>query len=230
MTGQNNRPRGRPSKAEEAAILGNLYEVAFHHFLLHGLERGSLKAIAQEAGVSRQMIYKRFGTRQQLFEESVNARRQLTVRMADLDRLDTLDHPQEVLEEIGLKMLERLLRPHSIDIARKVYAGLHRFPTMAEAEGGLIQELYARINDYIGQCAIRFGVDIVADDIRDAGRDFRSLITGLAHPVYLGWGKAPRPADRPAMIRRIVRRFLRSYGLGDDVVSTMYKPPRASSG
>lgn len=57
------RPRKRPADEQRAAVL----LAARHVFAAHGLRGATIEGIAQQAGVTRQVVYEQFTDRQELF-------------------------------------------------------------------------------------------------------------------------------------------------------------------
>ena len=65
------RPRGRPTAADSLPI-DVILTVALKHFATMGYEGASLRTINRELGVSHNLIYERFGTKEDLWRAAVD--------------------------------------------------------------------------------------------------------------------------------------------------------------
>ncbi|MGW6697404.1 TetR/AcrR family transcriptional regulator [Nocardia sp. NPDC055049] len=66
-----NRGRGRP-KAGESVSIEDLLQATLRAFALHGYEGVSLRTLTRELGVSHNLLYQRFGTKDELWRAAVD--------------------------------------------------------------------------------------------------------------------------------------------------------------
>lgn len=207
------RARGRPSGEDSEEIHRKLRNVALRHFLTYGLDGASIVAISRESGVSRQLIHRRFGDKQQFFNEITSHRQGLFFANS---RMALEDHgsPYLVFLDLGRRMADNLLAKERIDLARVMYGALYRFGDIMAVERAALDRALAIVATYLQHILADHGITDV--DPREAARDFRSLINGLVTPVILGIGAPPPPDELDMLLDGIVRRFLRGLGLPDE--------------
>jgi TetR/AcrR family transcriptional regulator, mexJK operon transcriptional repressor len=133
-SGRNSEPvirrRGRPPTVKPEIIK----EAASRLFLGNGLRRTSMDAIAAEAGVSKQTLYRYYPTKDQLFVEVLTG---LTVGrvetgVSELMPAGALDRPEveKVLGALGLRLAATLLDPTYVALLRVVIAEADDFPEL----------------------------------------------------------------------------------------------------
>src|SRR5882762_8878906 len=67
-----NRPRGRPPKDAQFAPLDEVMVAAIEAFSLHGYNGVSLRTVNDQLGVSRNLLYQRFGSKAKLWRAAVD--------------------------------------------------------------------------------------------------------------------------------------------------------------
>jgi AcrR family transcriptional regulator len=113
-----------PNMKREAIV-----EAAKQLFLKEGYG-ASMDAVAIEAGVSKQTVYKHFGSKEALFVAVVETLSgELLGSLDGSDRL--LSSPRAGLVAFGLRYIEFRLMPSSIALHRIVVAEASRFPELA---------------------------------------------------------------------------------------------------
>ena len=65
------RAAGRPNRDDAALIHARILDAALAEFLAHGFGAASIEGIARTARVNKDTIYRQFGTKEQLYRESV---------------------------------------------------------------------------------------------------------------------------------------------------------------
>lgn len=208
------RPRGRPTSREAGTMQAQLVAIALRHFTMFGFDAASIEAIAREAGVTRQGIYQRFGSKKDFFDAVMRQREEQFY--ADLTLSPTADpaDPTEVLFDYAWRTVCHLHSPDRIALSRAMAAGLHRFPEIASLQQDSFDRATSRICAYL-ETALRHD-GIARTDCRDAAEDLRSLLNGLATPVVLGLATIPGPGERAARIGGLLQRFMRGIGLQPD--------------
>src|SRR6185503_11814910 len=108
--------RGRPRDPERGR---RILEAAQSHFNEHGLERASVDAIAEDAGVSKMTVYSNFASKEGLFQAVVRDR---TAAVAGVPGAGALDpgEPQKALLAIGARFLA-LARGDALGAMRSIY-------------------------------------------------------------------------------------------------------------
>lgn len=117
------------SKAEDIRI------AAQKLFLRHGLQGTSMDAIAAEANVSKQTVYRYYSGKDQLFAEVLGAMTYERLR-SDLTELQpssplSLAEVEEVLTTISHRIIDFLLAPNYVALLRVVIAEVRDFPELA---------------------------------------------------------------------------------------------------
>ncbi len=205
------RNPGRPSLQEGEKALNNLYRVAMHHFLLKGLDGANIQTIAREAGVSRQMIHNRFGSKKQFFEEVTrNVETRLFFDEIDIEHRADTDDPYSVLNYIGNEMMDLFLSPDYVETFRILNVVLSQHPEVARLHARAQDRVFATIGKHLRAAAEQQNIKI--EKSKKAGRDFVSLIYGLALPTIQGTSERPSTRWQRREIREIVDRFLRGLG------------------
>ncbi|WP_419709628.1 TetR/AcrR family transcriptional regulator [Pseudomonas sp. NFX224] len=205
--------RGRPTAEVSNEQLARLIHIAFRHFLEFGPDRASVQAIAAEAGLTRQSIYARFGSKAGFVASVVGSRGaeffgQFSIELERDERA-----PAVVLTEYAIAVVDQLLLEERITMARALFAGLHRYPELRKAERATYLATFAMLATYFERVAAREGLAL-ADSLFVA-RNFTAQLTGFQLPLVLGTGTLPSPTKRAQQIRRIVSMTLRGIGLKD---------------
>src|SRR3982075_103182 len=66
------RPRGRPRKDDQLAPADQVLAAAIEAFSVHGYNGVSLRTVNDELGVSRNLLYQRFGSKAELWHAAVD--------------------------------------------------------------------------------------------------------------------------------------------------------------
>jgi TetR/AcrR family transcriptional regulator len=168
-------PRGRPPKHSEFAPADKVMAAAIEAFSVHGYHGVSLRTVNAELGVSRNLLYQRFGSKAELWRAAVDwAFRPLvdSVTTADDETADPM---------IRLRMMIRNFIEYS---APKPY--LARLVTVESASAtDRIEYLY---RNYIEPVQARFGP--VFDLLREQGR-IKNIPTSLFYFQLTSGGLAP---------------------------------------
>lgn len=201
---------GRPRAKEASTRLDNILSVAAQVFLSEGFDGASVGAIAKLAGASKETLYARFSTKEELFEAVIT--RKTEILLQKFSRVLVQDRDTEaVLISYGLNLLNMMLSPEMQRLSRTLIAAAPKFPELAERFWKLCPELEQ------GQLAAYFETLIHARrlktfDPRKAAELFFSLCLGqfLFHAQLLVRNN-PSPKERKAHIEAAVRMFLAAY-------------------
>src|ERR1700737_642512 len=80
------RPRGRPRKDDQLAPVDQVMVAAIEAFSVHGYNGVSLRTVNDQLGVSRNLLYQRFGSKAELWRAAVDwAFRPFVESLRDVD-------------------------------------------------------------------------------------------------------------------------------------------------
>jgi TetR/AcrR family transcriptional repressor of mexJK operon len=123
-------PRGRVDKRR--AILDAAAEV----FGTQGYERASIDAIAAASGVSKPTIYSHFGTKEQLFRESI-AESAAEINSESMTAITALDVRSDAwrdgLYRLAAALVECQRSPCALSVQRQIHAEITRDPAVFDA-------------------------------------------------------------------------------------------------
>ena len=204
------RTPGRPSAKHAAARMDKILNTAADIFLQEGFDRASVASIAKVAGASKETLYARFPTKEELFEAVMS--RKTEILLKKFSQVLVQKHSiEKVLELYGLNLLYFMLSPEMQRLNRILISSAPQFPELASQFWRLCPEReQEQLATYL-ETQIAAGV-LVDTDTRKAAELFFSLCLGqfLVHASLLV-RKAPRTAERRAHIRAAVQMFLAAY-------------------
>lgn len=204
-------PDGPRAARKRAAILQAATEV----FLRDGYPGASMDEIAARSAVSKQTIYKHFGSKEALFVEIVTsmtgaAGDTVHNQIADLGKDEDL---ADYLQAYAYRQLSVVLTPRIMQLRRLVIGEVSRFPGLAQAlhDHGpkrAIGLLAAMIERLAGRGLL------TVDDPVVAATHFNWLIMSapLNAAMLLGDRGIPTPAELRRQAEEGVKVFLAAYG------------------
>lgn len=195
------RKRRSPSDARIVAAARRL-------FLARGLDGVNMDLIASEAGVARQTLYNRFGSKDAVFKAAIKEHWHELGHAADTT-LDPESPPRAVLDEVALRILAFVKDRQQIAMTRMIIAESIRQPSVAEAFFSLGKEpLLARFIAYISHARNTGWLSCPDPDL--AARQFLGMIQeSLLWPQVMGVGQQP---DESSVIEGAIEVFLKAYG------------------
>lgn len=199
------------STRKRRAILDAATEV----FLRSGYLGTNMDEIAALSEVSKQTVYKHFGSKEALFIEIVTS---MTGGAGDVvhNAVAELDEGGDIalyLRDYAERQLMTVLTPRLMQLRRLVISEVGRFPELARVlyERGP-QRAMAAIAATLGRLAERGLLQF--DDAADAASHFNWLV--MAAPInqamLLGDAAIPKPAELRRHAAEAVRIFLAAYG------------------
>lgn len=203
MTAAPKRGR-RPDPAKEAAIL----EAASAQFLERGYSV-SIDDIAAAAGVSKQTVYARFASKEDLFEASVRSGAdRLVGALFEASRQASL---ADALTELGLRYQEIVLDPRRVSMQRLLIAQAQQFPDLArrffDSGPGYVRQ---RLAAYLKSESENGRLNI--PDAGEAAENFLGLVKGADQlSALLGVGGSVNARQRRQKVARAVEAFLKIY-------------------
>jgi AcrR family transcriptional regulator len=169
------RPRGRPPKDAQLAPVDEVMAVAIEAFSVHGYNGVSLREVNDQLGVSRNLLYQRFGSKANLWRAAVD-----WAFSSLLEYLETADD-ETADPMVRLRMLIRNFIEYS---ATRPY--LARIVTVEGAARTERSEyLY---QNYIDPVQSHFMP--VFDQLREQGR-IKNIPTGIFYFLLTSGGSAP---------------------------------------
>lgn len=213
LTGQRRPGISEAIPAKRLQIL----EGARRIFRARGFDGASMADIAKAAGVSKGTLYVYFESKEELFKELVlEDRRRSAEQIVPLDTQDS--DPQRVLGAFGRSIVEMLVKPEHIAMARMVMAASEQFPAVGRVfyEAGPGHGI-ARLALYIETLANAGRLSVA--DPHLAAAHFLELCQGtIVKPRFFGITAAPSPEAIDQTVDAAVAVFMAAYG------------PRASRG
>lgn len=122
-------PAGRPTRDASEQLLQRILEAARVEFLNKGgIEGASMEGIAAAAGCSKLTLYRRFGSKEELFMTLVKKR---APNYALQFQVDPDGPPDEVLYQLGLVVAAFFFKPDNLKFIRLVVAEMARVEGLA---------------------------------------------------------------------------------------------------
>ena len=210
-----NPPGGTDGRGRSARKRRAVLDAAREVFLRGGYLGTNMDEIAALSGVSKQTVYKHFGSKEALFVEIVTS---MTTGAGDTvhDRLPEPaegDDLAEYLREYAYRQLTVVLTPDLMRLRRLVIGEVPRFPELARVlhEGGparAMRAMAALFERLAGEGRL------AVDDPETAASHFNWLV--MAEPVnramLLGDGAIPSQEELRRHAEDGVRVFLAAYG------------------
>lgn len=213
-------PRRMPGDAEAALSSSErkhraILRAAEELFLGAGFLGTNMDDVAAASGVSKQTVYKHFGSKEALFVELVSS---MTLAAGDEvhrpgsiagDEADVADFLRSYAE----RQLAVVLTPRLLQLRRLVIGEVGRFPGLARAlaEAGP-QRAIAGLADAFERRAARG--ELTVDDPGTAAATFNWLVMAapLNDAMLLGDASIPSPEDQRRHAAEAVRVFLAAHG------------------
>lgn len=115
-------PRGARRRQEIAAVAERV-------FLGHGFTETTVQMITEEAGASKETIYRHFRSKEELFSAVIRSRSQ-RVTGGNEAELSLDSPPREILHDLGLNLLRLLVSPDSLSLYRAIVTETPREPEL----------------------------------------------------------------------------------------------------
>lgn len=164
----------RPGRPKSEAKADAIREAAAILFMTEGVERTSMDAISQAAGVSKQTVYSHFNSKDDLFRACIASK----VQMYGLDesRLPVDVPVDAALQKVGRQLLTLLSDPEVIQMFRLMISEANAFPKVVHS----FHETGPRATlDHVARVFAHY-MDIDAQDprVHTAASEFVALIKG----------------------------------------------------
>jgi TetR/AcrR family transcriptional repressor of mexJK operon len=131
-------PRGDKRREEIATVAERV-------FLRRGFAETTMQIIAEEAGASKETLYRHFGSKEGLFSEIIRSR-SARITGGNQGDLSLEGPPREILSDLGLSLLRFLVSPDSLAFYRAVVTEVPREPELGrifytQGPGRLLNQL-----------------------------------------------------------------------------------------
>ena len=123
------RKLGRPPRDEAEELTQHIVAVAAGLFIRNGYAGTSIEAVAEQAQVGKNTIYRRYPTKSDLFQAVVD--REMEIVLPPIETIITGEDPTTILRHLATTLVEAALRPETTALQRLVIAEAERFPEIA---------------------------------------------------------------------------------------------------
>ncbi|MBE7212786.1 MAG: TetR/AcrR family transcriptional regulator [Gluconacetobacter diazotrophicus] len=188
-----------------------ILDAALAVFLRHGYERGSMDAIAAEAGVARRTLFNNFDTKRALFAAAIGRFWSAMPIAAISADPESAEDPAAGLRRMAAAIAEFWSHPDAVALARLVIVEGERFPELAtEFLGNNKVPALDDLVSYLDRLRGRALLSVADTDL--AARQFVGLVNEpLLWFRVLGNGEQYPPARRAYVVEEAVRTFLSRY-------------------
>ena len=133
MEAELTKPRrsGRPGGKAAETLDRHILATASRLFTENGYAGTSIEQIAAEAGAGKQTIYRRYESKEDLFEAAIFDLGEMLLRSAAIAEASSAD-PLTSLRETCRAWLNIATTPEAIAVNRALIADAHRFPSLAD--------------------------------------------------------------------------------------------------
>ncbi len=199
---------GRPTREEAQERSRRLLDIAQRHFLADGYLATSLDDIAREASIAKKTLYAHYGSKTGLFTAIVDRIRDTWI--SELRGIVLLSKsPEQVLQAVGLHLLDVGTRPDMIALYRLFLAEARRFPGLTRSnydEHGAPRGMEPLLS-YFRKAASEGTLKI--DDVSLATEQFTSLVlAGIRERLLANAAQRPNVGERSRIVRQAVQLFL----------------------
>ncbi|MYM23638.1 TetR family transcriptional regulator [Duganella sp. FT135W] len=207
MTAPSIAPAGRPTLDASKELAARIFDAARQEFLAKGIEGASIEGIAAAAGCSKLTIYRRFGSKNELFMTLVKER---APDYGVQFHVDVTQAPEQVLYQLGLGIAAFFFKPESLRFIRMVVAEMSRVEGLPE----LMKNEADRFREPVKRCleALKSSGKGRFEDSTLAAIQFINLCV-LGH-FYLIAGYTSEevsPEQQEKLVRSAVALFVSTY-------------------
>ncbi|WP_369272672.1 TetR family transcriptional regulator [Streptomyces sp. R11] len=132
--GVGSRRRGRPPRTESADTRDRILNAAREEFSERGYDKASVRGIAKAAGVDSALVHHYFGTKEQVFEASVEVAFAPALKVRDV----VLEGP---LDDVGERMTRVIFGLWENPVSRKPLLAIVRSAVNNEAAAAVFRRL-----------------------------------------------------------------------------------------
>ncbi len=201
---------GRPPAKQAAARLDKILSAAAELFLQEGFDRASVASIAKLAGASKETLYSRFSTKEELFEAVIA--RKTDILLQQFSRvLVQKQSIEKVLTLYGSNLLDFMLLPEMQRLNRTLISAAPQFPELAGKFWRLCPEREQnQLAEYL-KSQVDSGALMLSDTAKGAELFFSLCLGQFLSHAYMRVRKPPNPKERKRHIGTAVDMFLAAY-------------------
>jgi len=202
---------GRPDQQASEELVRHIVATAATLFVEQGYAATSLEQIAAAAGSGKQTLYRRFGSKQDLFAAVIVEKSRELVALAAEVEIAQPD-PVAALKATCRLIFDFVLQPESISLQRVMVGELSRFPELAEMVLEDCKRPFEDLLERLVEAAARSG-RIKVDDVKRTHQLMISLFTGWpSREALFGKSAFADAAERDAYFEAGWSLFLRGVG------------------
>ncbi len=188
--GVNSRRRGRPPRTESADTRDRILDAAREEFSERGYEKTSVRGIAKAAGVDSALVHHYFGTKEQVFEASVEVAFAPALKVRDV----VLEGP---LDDVGERMTRVIFGLWENPVTRKPLLAIVRSAVNNDAAAAVFRRLVS------AQLLRRIAGEIDAPDAELRAELAAAQLVGVAMMRYVIRIEPIASADVEQIIGRV---------------------------
>jgi TetR/AcrR family transcriptional repressor of mexJK operon len=200
-------PSGRPTRDAAELLLGRILAAARAEFIARGIEGASMEGIAAVAGCSKLTLYRRFGSKRELFMALMKAR---TPEYEKKFLIDMSLPTDQVLYQLGMHIAAFFFKPDHLKLLRLVVSEMSRVEGLPE----LMREEGDRFRKPVIACleALKRRGGGTFNDSRLAAIQFTNLC-GLGHYYLLAGYTAEdvSQTEQETLVRSAVELFVATH-------------------
>jgi AcrR family transcriptional regulator len=188
------RRQGRPDQQASEDLVRHIVETATRLFIEQGYAATSLEQIAAVAGSGKQTLYRRFGSKAELFQAIIEQQTRRLAQSANA-ALAPDASPLEALKQCIRAMFDFVLTDEALALQRVMIGECGRFPELGKR---VLESCAQPFQDLLNKLvrAARDAGEIEASDLDQARDLLFGLVTGW--PVHQSLFAAPPFADDAA--------------------------------
>ncbi|WP_217209124.1 TetR/AcrR family transcriptional regulator [Streptomyces sp. AC550_RSS872] len=184
------RRRGRPPRTESADTRDRILDAAREEFSERGYEKTSVRGIAKAAGVDSALVHHYFGTKEQVFEASVEVAFAPALKVRDV----VLEGP---LDDVGERMTRVIFGLWENPVTRKPLLAIVRSAVNNDAAAAVFRRLVS------AQLLRRIAGEIDAPDAELRAELAAAQLVGIAMMRYVIRIEPIASADVEQIIGRV---------------------------
>lgn len=201
---------GRSERKRQAVLAA-----ATQTFLKSGYLGANMDEIAASSGVSKQTVYKHFGSKEALFIEivtSMTGAADIRVHTAPADP-ETAEALRQFLFDYAYRQLKVVMTPALMQLRRLVIGEVSRFPDLARVlyERGP-QRAMTVLSGIFGRLDARGLLTCPEPQLAATTFNWLAMAEPVNRAMLLGDGELPSDAQLRAVATEAVRVFLAAYG------------------
>ncbi len=209
MEAKLSRRSGRPDAQASEALDHHILATACRLFIAKGYAATSVEQIATAIGAGKQTIYRRYPSKEALFEAVIGELADLLIDGAASAEKSSSD-PLAALHEACRRLLDFVSKPDAVGVYRILIAESQRFPALIDRAMDRASEPFHTILKRLLKAARETGQIAADGDDEETSRALSGLLTGWAlQQALMGRPGLADDAERAVFFRNAWTLFLR---------------------